>query len=129
MKKSSKEMSLFKKLTALPYLLVFLALLMPLANVSCSVKEDSKPIAEATFYQIASGVDLEKSLSDAASWAAPIVVALIPFRASPLRLRLTRRAQARVRAVRWQRSLRFTITSAFCGHAWEPPTASIAESL
>ena len=66
MKKSSKEMSLFKKLTALPYLLVFLALLMPLANVSCSVKEDSKPIAEATFYQIASGVDLEKSLSDAA---------------------------------------------------------------
>ena len=66
MKKSSKEMSLFKKLTALPYLLVFLALLMPLANVSCSVKEDSKPIAEATFYQIASGVDLDKSLKDPA---------------------------------------------------------------
>ena len=66
MKKSSKEMSLFKKLTALPYLLVFLALLMPLANVSCSVKEDSKPIAEATFYQIASGVDLDKSLNDPA---------------------------------------------------------------
>ena len=66
MKKSSKEMSLFKKLTALPYLLVFLALLMPLANVSCSVKEDSKPIAEATFYQIASGVDLDESLKDPA---------------------------------------------------------------
>lgn len=66
MKKSSKEMSLFKKLTALPYLLVFLALLMPLANVSCSVKENDKPIAEATFYQIASGVDLDKSLNDPA---------------------------------------------------------------
>ncbi|MBR6943391.1 MAG: hypothetical protein IKH55_10155 [Fibrobacter sp.] len=66
MKKSSKEMSLFKKLTALPYLLVFLALLMPLANVSCSVKENDKPIAEATFYQIASGIDLDKSLNDSA---------------------------------------------------------------
>lgn len=66
MKKSSKEMSLFKKLTALPYLLVFLALLMPLANVSCSVKENDKPIAEATFYQIASGVNLDKSLNDPA---------------------------------------------------------------
>lgn len=66
MKKSSKEMSLFKKLTALPYMLVFLALLMPLANVSCSVKENDKPIAEATFYQIASGIDLDKSLNDPA---------------------------------------------------------------
>ncbi|MBP5767766.1 MAG: hypothetical protein J6W51_01435 [Fibrobacter sp.] len=66
MKNSSKEMSLFKKLTALPYLLVFLALLMPLANVSCSVKENDKPIAEATFYQIASGIDLDKSLNDPA---------------------------------------------------------------
>ena len=66
MKKSSKEKSLFKKLTALPYMLVFLALLMPLANVSCSVKENDKPIAEATFYQIASGIDLDKSLNDPA---------------------------------------------------------------
>ncbi|MBQ2559477.1 MAG: hypothetical protein II565_02635 [Fibrobacter sp.] len=66
MKKSSKEMSVFKKLTALPYLLVFLALLMPLANVSCAVKENAKPIAETTFYQIASGVDLDKSLSEPA---------------------------------------------------------------
>lgn len=57
-------MSLFKKLTSLPYMLVFLALLMPLANVSCSVKENDKPIAEATFYQIASGIDLDKSLND-----------------------------------------------------------------
>ena len=68
MKKSSKEMSLFKKLTALPYLLVFLALLMPLANVSCSVKEDSKQIAEATFYQIASG-RFGKVFVGCCSWA------------------------------------------------------------
>lgn len=63
---SSKEMKIFKKLTALPYLLVFLALLMPLANVSCSAKNDSKPIAQTTFYQIASGVDLEESLVEPA---------------------------------------------------------------
>ena len=61
---SNKEMNFFKKLTALPYLLVFLALLMPLANVSCSAKDDSKPIAQATFYEIAAGVDLDKALSE-----------------------------------------------------------------
>lgn len=65
-KTSKKEMKIFKKLTALPYLLVFLALLMPLANVSCSAKSDSKPIAQATFYQIASGVDLEKAMTEPA---------------------------------------------------------------
>ena len=63
---SSKEMKLFKKLTALPYLLVLLALLMPLANVSCSAKDDSKPIAQMTFYQIASGVNLDESISEPA---------------------------------------------------------------
>ena len=63
---SNKEKSLFKKLTALPYLLVFLALLMPLANVSCSAKDNSKPIAEMTFYQVASGVNLDESLADPA---------------------------------------------------------------
>ena len=78
MKKSSKEMSLFKKLTALPYLLVFLALLMPLANVSCSVKENDKPIAEATFYQIASGIDLDKSLNDPALGQMHRIVKEIP---------------------------------------------------
>lgn len=64
---SHKEMRLFKKLTAIPYLLVLLALLMPLANVSCSAKDDSKPIAQMTIYEIASGVDLDKSLSETAS--------------------------------------------------------------
>jgi hypothetical protein len=64
--KSSKEMNFFKKITALPYLLVLLALLMPLANVSCSAKDDSKPIAQMTFYQIASGVNLDESISEPA---------------------------------------------------------------
>ena len=63
---SNKEKSLFKKLTAIPYLLVLLALLMPLANVSCSAKDGGKPIAEMTIYQIASGVDLDKSLEEPA---------------------------------------------------------------
>lgn len=63
---SNKEKSLFKKLTALPYLLVFLALLMPLASVSCSAKDDGKPIAEMSFYQVASGVNLEETLADSA---------------------------------------------------------------
>lgn len=63
---SNKEKSLFKKLTALPFLLVFLALLMPLANVSCSAKDSSKPIAQVTFYQVASGVDLDESLAEPA---------------------------------------------------------------
>ena len=48
---SNKEKSLFKKLTAIPYLLVLLALLMPLANVSCSAKDGGKPIAEMTIYR------------------------------------------------------------------------------
>ena len=62
----SKEMKFFKRLTAFPYLLVFLALLMPLANVSCSAKADSKPIAQTTFYQVAAGVDLNEALSEPA---------------------------------------------------------------
>jgi hypothetical protein len=37
--KDSKEFKFFKKLAAVPYLLVLLALLMPLANVSCSLDE------------------------------------------------------------------------------------------
>ena len=64
--KSDKEKNLFKKLTALPYLLVLLALLMPLANVSCSAKDDSKPIAQMTLYQIAAGVNLGDAIESSA---------------------------------------------------------------
>lgn len=55
--------SLFKKLTAIPYLLVLLALLMPLANVSCN---DEKVVAEPTLYELASGYDLEQGLKEPA---------------------------------------------------------------
>jgi len=65
-KETGKELKIFKKITALPYLLVFLALLMPLASVSCSAKEDSKPVAETTLYQIASGVNLEQVIENPA---------------------------------------------------------------
>jgi len=59
----SREMKFFKKITAIPYLLVILALLMPLANVSCN---DDKVIAEPTLYELAQGLDLEASLQDPA---------------------------------------------------------------
>ncbi len=58
-----RETRLFKKLTAIPYLLVLFALLMPLANVSCN---DEKVIAEPTLYELAGGLDLEKSLQEPA---------------------------------------------------------------
>ena len=66
--KDSKEFKFFKKLAAVPYLLVLLALLMPLANVSCSLDEaKTKPILEASVYELATGIDLDKSLAPDAS--------------------------------------------------------------
>ena len=62
-KKGAREMRLFKKLTAIPYLLVVFALMMPLANISCN---DEKVIAEPSLYELASGLDLEKALQDPA---------------------------------------------------------------
>lgn len=53
---------LFKRLTAIPYLLVLFALLMPLANISCS----EKTIAEPNLYKLASGLDLEKDFQEPA---------------------------------------------------------------
>lgn len=58
-----RELRFFKKITAIPYLLVILALLMPLANVSCN---DEKVIAEPSLYELASGLDLEESLQEPA---------------------------------------------------------------
>ena len=66
--KDSKEFKFFKKLAAVPYLLVLLALLMPLANVSCSLDESkTKPILEASVYELATGIDLDKALAPDAS--------------------------------------------------------------
>ena len=56
-------MWLFKKLTAIPYLLVLLALLMPMANVSCN---DEVVVAEPSLYKVAMGMDLEKELQEPA---------------------------------------------------------------
>jgi hypothetical protein len=61
--KGAREMRLFKKLTAIPYLLVIFALLMPLANVSCA---DEKVIAEPSLYDLAMGLDLEQELKEPA---------------------------------------------------------------
>lgn len=61
--KGAREMRLFKKLTAIPYLLVILALVMPLANVSCA---DEKVIAEPSLYDLAMGLDLEQVLKEPA---------------------------------------------------------------
>ena len=61
--KGAREMRLFKKLTAIPYLLVILALVMPLANVSCA---DEKVIAEPSLYDLAMGLDLEQELKEPA---------------------------------------------------------------
>ncbi len=61
--KNGRELRFFKKITAIPYLLVILALLMPLANVSCN---DDKVIAEPNVYELASGLDLETSLQEPA---------------------------------------------------------------
>lgn len=64
----SREFKLFKKITAIPYVLVLLALLMPLANVSCSFNEQaSSALMEPNLYQLAMGVDLDESLPPKAS--------------------------------------------------------------
>lgn len=66
--KNSKEFRFFKKITALPYLLVLLAMLMPMANVSCSFDETkTKPILEVSVYDLATGVDLDESLDSSAA--------------------------------------------------------------
>lgn len=59
----SQGMKFFKKITAIPYLLVIFALLMPLANVSCT---DDKVVAEPNLYELASGLDLETALKEPA---------------------------------------------------------------
>lgn len=66
--KDCKELKFFKKITALPYLLVLLALLMPLANVSCSVTDtEPKTILNVSLYDAAMGVNLDESLDSSAA--------------------------------------------------------------
>lgn len=63
MSREQRLMRFFKRITAIPYLLVIFALLMPLANVSCN---DEKVIAEPTLYELAMGLDLEQELKEPA---------------------------------------------------------------
>lgn len=84
-KETPKEMKFFKKLTAIPYLLVFFALLMPFATVSCTganltpKKEESQDstvrdvphvekmesvLMEPTLYKLMMGLNLEEEMSE-----------------------------------------------------------------
>jgi hypothetical protein len=54
---------LFRKIISVPYLLALLGLLMPLMTVSCG---DTQVIAEPSFYEIASGLDLHEALKEPA---------------------------------------------------------------
>lgn len=81
---SSREMRFFKKITAIPYVLVLLALLMPLATVSCTganivknevAAEGAQPqgsvemvetvLIEPSIYQLAMGVNLSEGMTEA----------------------------------------------------------------
>ena len=57
-----KRFRLFQRLVCAPYLLALLGLLMPVATVSCT----EKVIAEPSFYEIATGVDLREALQEPA---------------------------------------------------------------
>lgn len=62
-KQEEKPLRLFKRITAIPYLLVIVALLMPLTTVSCN---DDKVIASPNLYELASGLDLDDALQEPA---------------------------------------------------------------
>ena len=60
--KSDKRFKFFRRLISAPYLLALLGLLLPLMNVSCA----EKVIAEPSFYEIATGIDLREALQEPA---------------------------------------------------------------
>lgn len=60
--KSDKRFKFFRRFISAPYLLALLGLLLPLMNVSCA----EKVIAEPSFYEIATGVDLREALQEPA---------------------------------------------------------------
>lgn len=61
--KDLNPLVLFKRITAIPYLLVIVALLLPLASVSCS---DDQVVATPNVYELAAGLDLHESLQEPA---------------------------------------------------------------
>lgn len=60
--KNDKRFKFFRRFISAPYLLALLGLLLPLMNVSCA----EKVIAEPSFYEIATGVDLREALQEPA---------------------------------------------------------------
>lgn len=60
--KSDIRFKFFRRFISAPYLLALLGLLLPLMNVSCA----EKVIAEPSFYEIATGVDLREALQEPA---------------------------------------------------------------
>lgn len=55
---NKERLKLFQKLTAFPFLLIFIAFLFPLVNISCS----EKVIADPNLYELVSGVTPETFL-------------------------------------------------------------------
>ena len=60
--KNDKRFKFFRRIISAPYLLALLGLLLPLMNVSCA----EKVIAEPSFYEIATGIDLREALQEPA---------------------------------------------------------------
>ena len=60
--KNDTRFKFFRRIISAPYLLALLGLLLPLMNVSCA----EKVIAEPSFYEIATGVDLREALQEPA---------------------------------------------------------------
>lgn len=60
--KNDKRFKFFRRFISAPYLLALLGLLLPLMNVSCA----EKVIAEPSFYEIATGIDLREALQEPA---------------------------------------------------------------
>lgn len=60
--KSDSRFRFFRRIISAPYLLALIALLLPLMNVSCA----ERVIAEPSFYELATGVDLHEALQEPA---------------------------------------------------------------
>ena len=60
--KNDRRFKLFRRFVSIPYLLALVGLLMPFMNVSCS----DSVIAEPSFYEMASGLNLHETLKEPA---------------------------------------------------------------
>ena len=60
--KNDSRFKFFRRLISAPYLLALVVLFLPLMNVSCA----EKVIAEPSFYELATGIDLRETLKEPA---------------------------------------------------------------